>query len=506
LTSLLARLGLRHTDHVAVARDFSVYSAVNVVSLVVQLGTALALRRFLGPVLAGVWITLDVLPNYAQYAHLGILNSAERDLPFLLGGGQTHEFERRKQTLFWLTHALGAAVSIAVAAGAFAYRSRIDQTELFVGLLAYAPILWLQILAAFYVVLYRARKRFVVLSTRQGTINLTRAVLTLALGYTFGLYGIFAALVTAAIVQAILLHRGLDERFAPLFDRRILRPMLVAGLPMLAGGIAFETIRNADRFLILRVFGLESVGVYSVVPVICQGVFYVPNTLSLVMYPRFQERFAVAQTVRSLRRFVLLPLDVLGNLLAAGTLVLMVALAPVLSAWLPDYAASMPALRVMLVATYFLCLSPPAAQLLLTVHKQVDVLFIAIPSTALALIAGYLAAPYGLVGVCAGIAFGCFAHFAAINLYALKQVGEWPEAIGPVLLASLKAAAAAAAFWMIERFIPDGPAPFDVIGGWKLMAALIVATPFIAAAARQLRAVATSSGDGVPVDNRGMDH
>jgi len=487
---MLARLRLR-SDHFAVARDFSVYSAVNVVSLVLQLGTALALRRFLGPVLAGVWITLDVLPNYAQYAHLGVLNSAERDLPFLLGGGRMEEFERRKHTLFWLTHALGGGMSVVLLIAAVAYRPRIRQTELFVGLLAYAPILWLQILAAYYVVLYRARKRFVLLSTRQGTINLTRAVLTLALGYTFGLYGIFAALVAAAAVQAVLLHKGLDEDFAALFDRRILSPMLVAGLPMLLGGIAFETIRNADRFLILRLFGLEAVGIYSVVPVVCQGVFYVPNTLSLVMYPRFQERFAIAQTVRSLRRFVLLPLHVLSNILAAGILVLMIALPPMLSAWLPDYAASMTALRVMLVATYFLCLSPPAGQLLLTVHKQNDVLFIAIPSTVLAMVAGYLGARYGLTGVCAGITVGCFAHFAAINIYALLQVGELSEAIGPVVLASIKMAAAAAAYWTIERVIPSGPARLDIIGGWRLAAALLVAAPFIASAASQVRAAAS---------------
>src|SRR6266508_4637841 len=122
----MSRLGLRYSEHAAVARDFSVYSSVNIVSLVLLLGTALVLRRFLGPLFAGIWITLEVLPNYAQYAHLGILNSAERDLPFLLGTRRLAEFDRRKHTLFWLTHGIGALLTLALGAGAVALRSRLS--------------------------------------------------------------------------------------------------------------------------------------------------------------------------------------------------------------------------------------------------------------------------------------------------------------------------------------------------------------------------------------------
>src|SRR5207244_6003550 len=114
---------VRRDEHVSVARDFTVYSAVNVVSLVLLLGTALILRRYLGAVQAGIWITLELLPNYAQYAPLGVLNSAERDLPFLLGAGRLDEFERRKHTLFWLINGIGAMLTIAAAGSAIVFRS-----------------------------------------------------------------------------------------------------------------------------------------------------------------------------------------------------------------------------------------------------------------------------------------------------------------------------------------------------------------------------------------------
>jgi O-antigen/teichoic acid export membrane protein len=334
----------------------------------------------------------------------------------------------------------------------------------------------------------------------------------MAAGYTFGLYGVFAALLTAAVVQAVLLHTGLgDERFERVFNRDVLWPMLVAGLPMLVGAVAFETIRNADRLVIPVALGMTTQGVYSVVPIICQGLFYVPNTLSLVMYPRFQTRYGETQTVESLRRFVELPLHVLADGLLAAIVVLLVALPPALTAYLPEYAASIAPMRVMMIGTYFLCLSPPAGQLLLTIHKQIHVLFIAIPSMVLALGAAYLGASRGLVGVAAGVALGCVVQFAGINLYALSQLGSMARAVRPLVEIAAQATVAIALVWAIERFVPAGPAPFALVGGWRLGAATAVALPLLARAAMRLRKATAGtapepSAQAVFVDNPTTDH
>src|SRR5215218_751450 len=124
LSGLFARAGVHRAEHVSVARDFSVYSAVNIVSLVLLLGTGLVLRRYLGLYLAGIWTALEVLPAYASYAHLGTLNAAERELPFLLGAARTAEFERVKHTLLWLSHGLGALLATGLIVAAFVMQSR----------------------------------------------------------------------------------------------------------------------------------------------------------------------------------------------------------------------------------------------------------------------------------------------------------------------------------------------------------------------------------------------
>jgi O-antigen/teichoic acid export membrane protein len=483
---LLARLGVHRREHVSVARDFSIYSAVNVASLVLLLGTGLLLRRYLGPTLAGIWTGLEVLPVYATYAHFGIFSAAERELPFLLGAGRVDDFNRIKHTLLWLSHILGAILGGAAVAVAFAVQSRLER-PFFVGLLLYAPLLWAQVLATYYVLLYRARQRFVELSGRQAVANVLKAAFTVGGGFGYGVYGVFVGLLIASTIQVALFHGGLDEAFEQRFEPRRLVPMLREGMPILAGAVAFETIRNTDRIVIGSVLGFEALGVYSVAQIVCQGVYYLPNALSTVMYPRVQERYGRTGDVLSLRKFVEVPLHVLGDALLAATTVLLVALPPAIATWLPAFAATIPALRIMLVATYFLCLAPPAIQLLLTVHKQVPSLLIALPAMAVTFAAAYGGTAAGVVGVAYGIAFGCIVEFVAINAYAFGQFAGARTAaaqLGSIFATATVCLAITAA---IASLVPRGGSPLGAIGGWQLVAVALVALPLLWRAARRIR-------------------
>ncbi len=506
MNRLLARLGVHRREHVSVARDFSIYSAVNIVSLVLLNGTNFWLLRLLGPDLAGVWTALDLLPGYASYAHLGILNAAERDLPYLIGAGRSRDFDAVKSTLLWLTHAIGALLAAAAVAGAFAYRGTLRH-ETFVGLLIFAPCIWAQLVATYYVLVYRARKQFVGLSRRQGAANLVKAIALLAGGAMFGLYGVLVAEVASIALLAIVLHGGLDETFARMFDAARLPPLLRDGFAMLVGAVAFETLRpggttGADQFVILTALGATPLAVYRITSIVCQGLYYPLNALLTVMYPRFQERYGQTQTTASLRRFVELQLHVVADVLLGAIAVLYVALPPAIATYFPKYIDTIPPLRIMLVATYFVALAGPAGQLLLTIHKQLPALLVAIPATALAFAGGYIGSRYGLAGVAYGIAAACVFEFAALNAYALWHLVEAGrivrELIGIVVMAAIVVGAAAA----IDRFVPLGPHPFDVFGGWRLAAAALVSAPLAARAMLRIRALQTPES----IDNVGAGH
>jgi O-antigen/teichoic acid export membrane protein len=498
---LFARLGVHRREHVSVARDFS-FSSANSVSLVLLLSTGLLLRRYLGPYLTGIWVGLELLPTYVgTYGHLGALTAAERELPFLIGANREAEFERLKDTLFWFTHGVGFLLAAGLIAAAFIRRPHIHP-QTFTGMLLYAPILWAQLAATYYVVLYRARKRFGALTLRQGTTNAIKAVLLVAGALSFGLPGVLAVELAGALLLVVVLHLGIREPFARVFDAALLPRLIADGVPMVAGAVAFETLRGADQFVILGTMGATMLGVYSIAWPVYSGLFYIPNVLSTVMYPRFQERYGATADAHSLRRFVEVPLDVLADTLLALIAALLVALPPAIVAWFPQYVAGIPSLRVMLVGTYFLCLTPPAGQLLLTLRKQVQALFIGLPATALAFAAGYAGSRYGLVGVASGVSVAFFAEFVAINAYAFSHFCGAGAIAARLARLTGTAIAVALAAVAVSRFVPAGPPLIAWFGGWQLLVIIVGTLPLLWRAARRIRALQTPDS----VDNTSDGH
>jgi O-antigen/teichoic acid export membrane protein len=380
-------------------------------------------------------------------------------------------------------------------------RGRVTE-QTFVGMLLYAPILWAQLAATYYVVLFRARKRFGELSACQGGSNTITAGLLVAGVYGFGLYGVLVVELAAALLIAGVLHVALRERFARVFDRSLLPPLVADGVPMVAGVVAFETLRGADQMVILATLGPTLLGVYSLTSIICQGIFYVPTVLSMVMYPRFQERYGATADALSLQKFVELPLHVLADVLLAAIAVLLVALPPAIAAFFPAYVDAIPPLRILLVGTYFLCLIPPAGQLLLTVRKQVRTLLIAVPVLALALAAAYAGSRYGLAGVATGVSIAFFVEFVAVNAYAFSHfTGALPIVIR---LAGITATAAVfvLATVAINRLVPPGPAWIGVVGGLRLLTVLVLSLPLLLRAARRIHAIQAPDS----IDNVGAGH
>ena len=416
----------RNPEHRRVARDFSWYSTVNVASLFLVLGTALLLRRYLGPYLAGIWTALELLTVYGSYAHGGIFNAAERELPFLIGAGNRERFDRIRSTTYRFAHALGIVLGVSLLVAAVVLQGRLSR-DVTVGLAVYGGIVYVQIVSAYYIVLYRATKRFVALSMRQGAINLLKAIATLAGGYSFGLHGVYGGLLIAAAVQIVLFHDAMRGSVADTAaeperkgDIRLLAPLLRDGVVILLAGLAVETLRNADKLIIGARLGASSLGVYSIAPLLAQAFFYLPNAFAIVMNPRFQERYGATQDPAMLRKFVELPMGMMSDCLAIGIAAVVLALGPAIHRFLPQFTEAILPAQILLLGTYFVSLTAFGGQFLVTVRRQGIALALGTVSMAAALAGGWFAVPFGLAGIALASSVAFILHFALINVWTAR--------------------------------------------------------------------------------------
>jgi O-antigen/teichoic acid export membrane protein len=428
---LRSRLPRTSSEHLAIVRDFSWYSIANVLSLLLLLGTALLLRRYLGPYFAGIWTALELIPLYATYAHVGVLSAAERELPYLAGAGRTEDLRRHRSTVYWFAQMLGAGAGLAVAAAGVLLRDRVSH-ESSTGLIVYGWLVYVQVVSSCYLVFYRTAKRFVALSSRQAVANVAKAAATLAGGAAAGIYGVYAGLAVGAAIQLWLLRAAVDERLPWRFDRRVLRPLVQAGFPILAIGVAFDTMRTADRLGIAAVLGAEPLGVYSVAALVAQGLFYLPNALTIVLYPRLQERFGATGDPATLRRMLELPLSVVSDALLIVCAATAILLPPFVRVWMPQFTDAVRPAMILLVAVYFASLSTFPAQTLLTLRAEGRLLLVSVAAMLAALGGAWWAARSGLTVVAAVVGAAAVAYCLLVNAAALRALStaRWASRLG----------------------------------------------------------------------------
>ena len=136
-----------------------------------------------------------------------------------------------------------------------------------------------------------------------------------------------------------------------------LKHLVRIGIPLVLLGFMFVNLTNIDRIVIIKMLGLEQMGVYSIAIMMGGIIHNVANMGSIVLYPRFQETyaknddkkevFAVMQKTIKILWFPLLVLVLLG----------VVFLPPLVRILLPKYADGIGAMKIFLFGIYFLSLA-----------------------------------------------------------------------------------------------------------------------------------------------------
>ena len=146
-------------------------------------------------------------------------------------------------------------------------------------------------------------------------------------------------------------------------------------------------------------------------------------------------------------------------------------------------------MRILLVGTYFLCLTPPASQLLLTVRKQMHALFISVPGVALGFGAALIGSRYGLSGVAIGVSLVFFAEFVAVNAYAFSHFCGARDIVVLIGRITLTAAVLVLVALAVESFVPAGPPLVAWFGGWRVLVISLAVLPLLVRSARRIRAI-----------------
>lgn len=437
----------------AIARQMVQLSSANVFVQVARFVKNLAFARLLGPNLFGLWNGLQVILVYGANTHLGVLHALNREIPLSRGRGNLELIPRIAR----VSLGFSLLATLFVAAIVFAVGSALDPAQIEAGALKLiAVVLVAQQLFQFFSFLFRAEDDFGRLAKVLIIAAALELVASIALVYWIGFNGSFYGFLISFLCSALIcLHwrpellRGFE------IDFKLVVRLIRIGFPLMLVGLSYGLLTTFDRVLIIKFLGAEQLGYYALGPLALTAIAYIPTTVNQVMYPKFGERYGKTGDRKSLAGFVRVSMLITAHLMG---LVLGVAFLtiPLVTFFLPNYAPGIPAARILFAGFYFFSLVGPAANMMVTIDRQIQYLLWLVAAAILVATLNTAALIFnlGIEGVAAstGVSYAIYA-FGMIIFTLIRYLDYSGRQLSNVLAKiMLPCAAAAGLLWGVSRF------------------------------------------------------
>lgn len=435
------------------------------------------LAGVLGPQAFGVWALFRLILTYGNFAGLGLLRGLE--LEVARAGADRDDARRRA----WGRTAAGCVLAIfgCLAAAALIAGGLVREPWQRQLLWAVAVGLLLERLWFYGLSFMRASgslRDFALLELAQAAAQL---VLTLGLGYLFGLGGAFVGFALANLLALFLLRGRAPLR--PELDPARLKAMLAVGLPLSLSQLLSAMLATVDRIVVGAWLGLAALGHYAfAVSVASLGVsaaLVVQTVVFPDVYGRLDREGAAGITrehlERTIRPFVLL----LSPLVGAGVLVLGLVIARLL----PQYAAAAAPAAVFVFTGVAQGVVSLAMVAVVAARRQslLPLFTLAALAVNAGLATATLALGFGMLGLATGAVVARLLYAAGVVMLVAHGAGAAPL---PAALRTLWPVAwCAAATALVSGLVP----PRDLASCALAVACYLVAVaPVLAVSARAL--------------------
>jgi O-antigen/teichoic acid export membrane protein len=260
--------------------------------------------RYLSPEDMGILANCALIPLYLAFTHLGVFSGLARELPFARGRGDqvaaTH-LEYASLAFAWrIATVLAVAIStIGLTVVAIAATPLTGWAIAATGL-----VVWNQLIAAHVDVALRGRNEFSKLASILWTTNLINLA-TVPLIAQGGMLGAVIRLATTSVASIAIKMVLYDKKPRLTLDIAPLKHLARTGAPLLASGALFSVLVASDRTLVALTMPKDAAGQFALGALILQGFQVIPQSLSMVYFPRMAQHFGQDREKSGLRPYLI---------------------------------------------------------------------------------------------------------------------------------------------------------------------------------------------------------
>ncbi len=362
-------------DVVSIKRLFAVFAGGNIICLIMRLAGGLLVARVTRPEILGLFNGLSLIIGYVPFVQLGIINGLNRELPYYIGRGDKQKAYALTACAQWWALIVGSVVSV-ILIGVAAWQLSKGRNDLAFGWLTQAWLAFQCIYTQSYLqVTYRTKGDF----SRLTASNVAQSVSSFLLIVFIWLYGFDGLCIRAVLVSFIAFYtmwRWRPIKVTAVWDYESFKHLLKIGAPIFVVGQVYAWWTVLDSTLVLKYRGVHGLGLYAVALMAGTSIELIPNSLSVICYPRMAEEYGRTGSLRALTQIVKKPMVYLSLAYVVLALVSWFAVPPAIQLLTPKYVDSIKTVQWTCIASSLLALTPINS--IFIVIKRLDLYFTAI--------------------------------------------------------------------------------------------------------------------------------
>jgi O-antigen/teichoic acid export membrane protein len=386
--------------------DTAKISTTRVYSIVLAVIQGFVVARVLGPEMYGLLSLILLIAFYANLIGPGLLDVANRELPFLAGKGDTQGAHRLRSVGFSGDLLWRAFLCVCVLVAAIFQSNEI----LRYGLIITAITLFTARLNEIYSVVCQVKNDFHLLSKATFLTSTLTSGLIIATVY----WGkVFSPLLVPLVVSLVIIfyyqrHTRLEMEFS--VDRTELKRMIRIGIPLQLLTVVVWIYRSSDRTMVASLLDTTSLGYYALAVNIVQYLQLPQNDFVLVLRPRLYELLGRSEDPAELRAYIVKPTLIIAYLVPFVIGLVWLCSPVIVMALLPKYAGSISVLKILALDVYFatILLMPHILLYSAKVNRQTHCVYVWGGATVVTVILSYvfLRMSWGIEGVAVAMVLG----------------------------------------------------------------------------------------------------
>ena len=336
--------------------------------MLLDLVRGIILMRLLGPTGRGITRGVNLLTSYLDNTHLGVRHGISKRLPQAVAAEDHETADALEDVAF--TFILGTAVVSALGVFVWALVASELQAATAISLALGGALLLGQQGDGLYQVVLRAFGRFRVIAKARVVFGLVQFGGMILGAWRGGVVGAMVGWVAAYAAMLVYYHIAAGWRVRLRIRWDIVRQLIIVGLPICAMTLSDVLLRSIEGIIIVKYFKVYGLGLYGAATQIAGGLYAMAQAAQFVIWPRVLDCHARDGLGAKTCKNVILPTIGMATLMPVLCGAVYFIIPPLITSVVPKFAEATAASQVLAMSVCLLAVPIAANTLLVATDKE----------------------------------------------------------------------------------------------------------------------------------------